>query len=191
MFLGATAAFGALQDSLNRIWHQRDVSETGLLDTVKGLTRGFVVRRALAFVIMLLLGALLIASLLFSAAIAFLVRHVPASLPAPRLLLEVTDFGVSVLLMMLLFGTIYRMLHRKAFGKRGLWTGAAVTAVLFAAGKTLIGYYLGGAGLRSAYGAAGSFVLLLLWIYYSAQILLFGAEFTEVYSRQRNEWYRQ
>ncbi len=185
VFLAATAAFGALQDSLNRIWHQPDTSDTTLLASIKGFTRGFVVRRILAFVIMLLLGALLIVSLVLGAAITFVQRYLPANLPAPQLLLELADVGVSVLLMMLLFGSIYHMLHRKAFGKQGIWIGAAVTAVLFTAGKMLIGFYLGGAGLRSAYGAAGSFVLLLLWIYYSAQILLFGAEFTEVYSRQR------
>jgi membrane protein len=186
VFLGATAAFGALQDSLNRIWHQRDSSDVSFLATIKGATRGFVVRRVFAFLIMLLLGALLLASLLASAALTFVARYVPSNLPAPQLMLEAADFVGSVLLMMLLFGTIYHMLNKKTFGKKGIWTGAAVTAVLFAAGKTLIGLYLGGAGVRSAYGAAGSFVLLLLWIYYSAQILLFGAEFTEVYSRQRD-----
>jgi membrane protein len=185
MFLGATAAFSALQDSLNRIWHQPDTSEIAMLTAIKGFARGFVTRQFLAFVIMLLLGALLLASLLASASLTFIARYVPASLPAPTLLVGTVDFIVSVLLTMLLFGTIYHMLHRKAFGKKGIWVGAAVTAVLFALGKTLIGLYLGGAGVRSAYGAAGSFVLLLLWIYYSAQILLFGAEFTEVYSRQR------
>lgn len=185
MFLGATAAFSALQDSLNRIWHQPDTSELSVLATIRGFARGFFTRQFLAFVIMLLLGGLLLVSLLASAALTFVARYLPANLPAPKLLLGAADFLASVLLMMLLFGTIYHMLHKKAFGKIGIWTGAALTAVLFAIGKTLIGLYLGSAGLRSAYGAAGSFVLLLLWIYYSAQILLFGAEFTEVYSRQR------
>jgi membrane protein len=133
---------------------------------------------------MLLLGALLLASLLASAAITFVARYLPGNLPGPTLVLEAVNFLTSALLTMLLFGAIYHMLHRKSFGKKGIWTGAAVTAFLFAAGKTAIGLYLGGAGVRSAYGAAGSFVLLLLWIYYSAQIFLFGAEFTEVYSRR-------
>jgi membrane protein len=191
MFLGATAAFSALQNSLNRIWHQPDTSDLNILASIKDFTRDFFIRQALAFVIMLLLGALLLASLFASAALTYLAHYVPANLPAPRLLLGAADFVVSVLLMMLLCGTIYLMLHRKAFGKAGLWTGAAVTSVLFAVGKTLISLYLGSAGMRSAYGAAGSFVLLLLWIYYSAQILLFGAEFTEVYSRERAGRLRQ
>ena len=185
MFLGATAAFGALQDSLNRIWHQPDSSDAGILAILKGFTRGFVTRRVLAFVIMLLLGGLLLVSLLASAALTFIARYVPADLPAPNFLLQAADFVVSILLVMLLFGTVCHMLHRKAFSRVGIWTGAALSAILFAIGKSLIGLYLGSSGLRSAYGAAGSFVLLLLWIYYSTQILLFGAEFTEVYSRHR------
>jgi membrane protein len=183
-FLGATAAFSALQDSLNRIWHQPDTSDIGLLDAIKGAALGFFTRRLLAFGIMLLLGALLLASLLASAALTFLASYVPSSLPAPALLLLVVDFLVSVFLMMLLFSAIYHMLRRKTMRGKGVWIGAAVTAVLFAIGKALISQYLGGAGVRGAYGAAGSFVVLLLWIYYSAQILLFGAEFTEVYSRK-------
>jgi len=181
MFLGATAAFSALQDSLNRIWHQPDASDLGILAAMRGFARGYFLRQFLAFVILLLLGGLLLASLLASAALTFFA----ASLPVSRWLLDVADFAVSVVLMMLLFGSIYHMLHRQAFGKQGIWVGAAVTALLFSLGKMAIGVYLGGAGVRSAYGAAGSFVLLLLWIYYSAQILLFGAEFTEVYSRQQ------
>lgn len=183
MFLGATAAFSALQESLNQIWHQPASPSLGFLVAAKGFARGFFIRQLLAFLIMLLIGALLLASLLASSSLSFLARYVPAILPAPQLLLEIADFIISMLLTTLLFGTIFHMLHRKAFGKRGLWVGAAVTAVLFTIGKMLIAMYLGGAGMRSAYGAAGSFVLLILWIYYSAQILLFGAEFTEVYSR--------
>lgn len=184
MFLAATAAFSALQESLDRIWHQPQSSDATFFAAAKGFARGFFVRQALAFVIMLVLGALLLASLLASAGLTFAARYLPGNLPAPTLLLESADFVVSVGLTMLLFGVVYHMLHRKAFGKKGIWVGAALTAVLFTVGKTAIGWYLGGAGVRSAYGAAGSFVLLLLWIYYSAQIFLFGAEFTEVYSRQ-------
>ncbi len=186
IFLAATAAFGALQDSLNRIWHQSEPEDSGFLDALRGFTRGFVTRRFWAFALMLVMGVLLLASLFASAALTFVSQHFNTELPAPRFLLEAADFVISVLLATLLFGTIYHMLHRKAFGKKGIWVGAAVTAVLFSVGKTIIGLYLGSAGVRSAYGAAGSFVLLLLWIYYSAQILLFGAEFTEVYSRQQH-----
>lgn len=184
MVLGATTAFSALQNSLDRIWRQPDPTDVSILDAMKGFARGFFIRQVLAFVMMLLLGMLLLASLLASAGLTFAARNLPGNLPAPTLLLESIDFLTSIMLTMVLFGAIYHMLHRKAFGKKGIWTGAAVTAVLFTVGKTVIGWYLGGAGVRSAYGAAGSFVLLLLWIYYSAQIFLFGAEFTEIYSRR-------
>jgi membrane protein len=187
VFLGASAAFGALRDSLSRIWHQPEPVESGMWRAVAGFTRGFVARRVFAFLIMLLLGGLLALSLAASAAVTFSARYLPANLPAPTRLLNAADFAVSVVLMMLLFASLYHMLHKRAFSKKGIWAGAALTAVLFAVGKSLIGWYLGSAGVRSAYGAAGSFVLLLLWIYYSAQIFLFGAEFTEVYSRQGGE----
>lgn len=183
MLLGATAAFSALHDSLNRIWHLDEPSELGVLASIRSFLRNFFTKRALAFLIVLLLGVLLLVSLLASSAIAFVGAHLPARLPAPNLLLQAADFVISVLLMLVLFSAIYHLLHKRAFPGRALWAGSALTAVLFAAGKTLIGLYLGGAGLRSAYGAAGSLVLLLLWVYYSAQILYFGAEFTVVMAR--------
>jgi membrane protein len=117
--------------------------------------------------------------------LSFVETYMPANLTAPHLLLEAADFLVSTILMMLLFGSIYQLLHRRSFVNREIWIGAAVTSVLFAVGNALIGPYLGISGLRSAYGAAGAFVLILLWVYYSTQILLFGAAFTEVYARHR------
>jgi hypothetical protein len=132
MVLGATAAFSALQDSLNRIWHQPDPADLGFRAALKGFARGFFTRQILAFLIMLLLGALLLASLFASAAIAFVAANLPGNLPAPTFLLQAADFLTSVALTMLLFGSIYQMLHRKSFGKKGIWTGAAVTAFLFA-----------------------------------------------------------
>jgi len=88
---------------------------------------------------------------------------------------------------MLLFAAVYRILHDAKIAWHDVWIGAAVTATLFAVGKALLSLYLASEGLTSSYGAAGSLVVLLLWIYYSAQIFLFGAEFTEVYSRARKE----
>jgi membrane protein len=84
-----------------------------------------------------------------------------------------------------MFAFLYYMLHRRSFGHGEIWVGAGVTALLFGFGHTLISLYLGSTAVRSAYGAAGSFVLMLLWVYYSTQILLFGAAFTEVYARKR------
>jgi membrane protein len=171
MFLGATAAFSALQVSLDRIWRQPESGDIGLVATLKLFARGYFTRQALAFLMMLLMGALLLASLFASATLTFAASYLPGNLPAPTSLLEAVDFLSSVALTTLLFGTIFHMLHRRAFRKKGLWVGAALTAFLFTLGKTVIGLYLGSAGVRSAYGAAGSFVLLLLWIYYSAQIM--------------------
>jgi membrane protein len=184
MVLGATAAFSALHDSLNRIWHQSAPESPGVVASIRAFVRNFFTKRALAFLLMLLLGVLLLISLLASSALAFIGAHLPARLPAPNLLLQAADFAVSVLLMLLLFSAIYHLLHNQEFPPRALWAGAALTAVLFAAGKTLISLYLGSRALRSAYGAAGSLVLLLLWVYYSAQILFFGAEFTEILARR-------
>ncbi|MEP6963123.1 MAG: YihY/virulence factor BrkB family protein [Acidobacteriota bacterium] len=190
MILGATAAFNALQDSLGRIWHQPVIAEQGIVAAALDFARNFFTRRALAFAIMLLLGVLLLVSLLAATILGFMLRFLPANSPASAFWLRVADFLVSELLMMGSFGALYHLLHKKSFAARDIWVGAAVTAVLFAIGKTLIAYYLGTAGLRSAYGAAGSFVLLLLWVYYSAQIFLFGAVFTEVYARLRKTWTR-
>jgi membrane protein len=176
-FLAATAAFAALQDSLSRIWN--------LPGRGGDFVRNFFTVRAIAFVVMVIFGILMVASLVAGAVLSFFAQYTPANLPAPHILLEVVDFLISVILMMLLFGSIYQLLHRRSFVNREIWVGAAVTAVLFAIGNALIGPYLGGAGLRSAYGAAGAFVLILLWVYYSTQILLFGAAFTEVYARHR------
>ena len=184
-FLAATAAFAALQDSLRRIWNLPGGPNEGMVAILKDFLRNFFTVRAIAFLVMLIFGILMGASLIAGAVLAFVAHYMPANLPAPHYLLRLADFLVSVILMMLLFGSIYQLLHRRSFANREIWVGAGVTSVLFAIGNALIGPYLGGAGLRSAYGAAGAFVLILLWVYYSTQILLFGAAFTEVYARHR------
>ena len=184
-FLAATAAFGALQASLCQVWNIPGRTDEGVFAAIQDFLRNFFTVRAIAFLIMLLFGILLGASLVAGAVLSFVDAYMPADLPAPHLILEVVDFVTSVILMMLLFGSIYQLLHRRNFHHREIWVGAAVTSVLFAIGNAIIGPYLGISGLRSAYGAAGAFVLILLWVYYSAQILLFGAAFTEVYARHR------
>lgn len=184
-FLAATAAFAALQDSLSRIWNLPGRAGEGMIAVLRDFVRNFFTVRAIAFLVMVIFGILMVASLVAGAVLSFFASYTPANLPAPHFLLEVADFLISVILMMLLFGSIYQLLHRRSFVNREIWVGAAVTALLFAIGNALIGPYLGGAGLRSAYGAAGAFVLILLWVYYSTQILLFGAAFTEVYARHR------
>ena len=180
MFFGASLAFGALYDSLNRIWKVPPRPE----GIVHGI-RGYFTKRLLAFLLVLLVGVLILASLLLTTMVAALARMGAYLYPVPRPLLEAVNAAIAMGLVMLLFAAIYRILHDAKIAWHDVWIGAAVTAALFAAGKTLVSLYLSSAGLTSAYGAAGSLVVLLLWIYYSAQIFLFGAEFTEVYSRTR------
>jgi membrane protein len=184
-FLAATAAFGALQASLCQIWNLPGRPDEGIFAAIQDFLRNFFTVRAIAFLVMLIFGILLGASLVAGAVLSFVETYMPANLPAPHLLLQAAGFLTSVILMMLLFGCIYQLLHRSSFAHREIWVGAGVTALLFAIGNAVIGPYLGTSGLRSAYGAAGAFVLILLWVYYSTQILLFGAAFTEVYARHR------
>jgi len=176
MSLGATGVFGQLQHSLNKIWEAPPPQRGGFRSQVR--------KRVLAFGMILGIGFLLLVSLAVSAALALvhdlLAAHVPLLtevVPTINLLL---GFGVIATL----FAIMFKVLPDVGMRWRDVWPGAAVTALLFSVGKTLIGLYLGRAGVTSVYGAAGSFVLLLLWVYYSAQILFVGAEFTEVYSRR-------
>jgi len=178
MFFGATLAFGSLYDSLNRIWKVIPPPDRGFI-------RGYLTKRLLAFVLVLLMGILMLLSLLLTATVAAAARFVPDSLPATGFAIEAINFVISMGLMFVLFAAIYAILHDHNIDNHDVWIGAGVTAVLFAIGKSLLALYLASTGLTSAYGAAGSVVVLLLWVYYSAQIFLFGAEFTELYSRAR------
>jgi len=183
VFLAATAAFAALRNSLARIWDLPATPGEGLISDIRNFLKNFFTTRLLAFVVMVLLGVLLVASLFLGAVLAFVESYMPSNLPAPKIWLETGDFLISYILMLLLFGFIYLLLHRRRFNVSEIWVGAGVTSFLFAIGNAFIGPYLGGAGLRSAYGAAGAFVLVLLWVYYSTQVFLFGAVFTEIYAR--------
>jgi membrane protein len=176
MTLGATGVFGQLQHSLNKIWNAPPPARGGL--------RAHVRKRAIAFGMILGIGFLLLVSLALSAALAavhdLLARHAPFL----SRLLPPLNFMLSFAVITALFALIFKVLPDVEMRWRDVLPGGAVTALLFTIGKSLIGIYLGRAGVTSVYGAAGSFVLVLLWVYYSAQILLVGAEFTEVYSRR-------
>ena len=173
LLLGAATVFGELQNALDRIWRApaREASKGwwNLLRT-----------RLLSFGMILGIAFLLTVSLVLSAAIAALGKWWgPAEIVAHALEL-VLSFGLT----MVLFALIYKFIPRVHVGWHDVWMGAAVTAVLFAVGKLLIGLYLGKSSVASPFGAAGSLVVLMLWVYYSAQIFLFGAEFTWVYARE-------
>ncbi len=176
MVFGATGVFAQLQASLNDIFRAPRPARTGV--------RGFVRQRVAAFAMILGVGALLFVSLVLSAAVAAVRGFVTVHLPLLGRLLPLLDVALSLAVVSALFALVYKVLPDVHLRWRDVWLGAGVTAVLFTIGKSLIALYLGRVVRTSVYGAAGSLVLLLLWVYYSSQILFFGAEFTEVYSRR-------
>ncbi len=180
LLVSATGALIQLQDSLNTIW---EVSpKPGFF--LKRLFK----KRLICFLLILGVGALLLGSLAASAAIAFLQKFLEARLEVGlATLVGWADVVISWVLMTLLIGMVYRILPDVKIGWRDVARGAAVTAVLFLLGKYAIGYYLKTTNVASAYGAAGSVVLVLVWVYYSSLIFLFGAEFTRVHSRRYRE----
>lgn len=131
------------------------------------------------------IGFLLLVSLAASAWLAALGGLFAHLLPAPALVLEAVSFVISFCVITFLFGMIFKLLPDVYVPWRDVWLGAALTSLLFTLGKVVIGLYLGRTTIGSAYGAAGSLVVILLWVYYSAQILFFGAEFTKVWARRR------
>ena len=177
LFFGATVAFGALQDALNLVW---EVPPHG-----RGYVRQFFFKRLVSFVAVMVAGTLLVVSLLIDTLISAAVKFVPQVLPATEFLLQAANFAISLVLVTVLFAMLYRILPDTWVAWQDVWTGAGVTALLFSIGKLLIGLYLAHTTTSSAFGTAGSVVLFLLWVYYSAQIFLFGAEFTEVYAVSR------
>ena len=177
LFIGATTVFAELQDSLDRIWRAPQRSKSGGL---WGLVRA----RLLSFGMILGIGFLLIVSLAFSAGINALSRWWDTDSEGWAAFTGATDLGLSIALVTAVFALIYKTMPRASVAWRDVWIGAAVTSVLFNTGKFLIGLYIGSSGITSAFGAAASLIVVLLWVYYSAQIFFFGAEFTWVYSHK-------
>lgn len=178
LILGASGAFLELQHALNTIFRVKTDSKKS------GLER-LVLSRLRSFGVVISIGFLLLVSLLVSAALSALSNRIERSPVGSPLLLQAINMVVSVAVMALLFGLIYRLLPDVRLAWRDVWTGAFVTSLLFSIGKFLIGLYLGHSGVASSYGAAGSIVVLLVWVYYSAQVILLGAEFTRVYAEHR------
>ena len=177
LFVGATSVFAELQDALDRIWrapHRRGPG--GLWALLRA--------RLLSFGMILGIGFLLIVSLAFSAALRALSRWFDPDSSSWATFSGATELGLSLVLVTVVFAMIYKTMPRARIAWSDVWVGAAVTAALFVAGKWLIGLYIGGSGITSLYGAAASLIVVLLWVYYSAQIFLFGAEFTWVYSHR-------
>lgn len=174
ILFGATGVFVQLQTSLNQIW---DVEAK----PAKGIW-GFLRTRVLSFGMVLGIGFLLLVSLVVSAGIAALDTYATGIFPGAEVVIGIVGTVVGLGLITLLFAMIFRYLPDVKIAWKDVWVGAAITSLLFLIGKVLIGLYLGNSSVASTYGAAGSLVILLLWIYYSAQILFFGAEITQVYA---------
>ena len=177
LLLGATGAFNHLHEALNAIW---DVPEEKVATGLSALARG----RMISFGMLLTVGFLLLVSLVVSAAVAAMDEFLLGVLPSFQFLAQVISFVLSYGLITVLFAVIYKWLPDARIGWRDVWVGAVITAVLFSVGKFLIGLYLGNSSLTSTYGAAASFAIILVWIYYSAQIFFFGAELTQVYANR-------
>ena len=188
ILVGASGAFIELQDALNKIWRVERKSEGILLGAIK--------QRFLSFSLVLGTGFLLLLSLVSSAALGAVQRFVGHSLPWPVFLLESVDFLLSFGVITLLLAAIIRLLPDTEIVWNDVWIGAAIASLLFTTGKMLIGLYLAGSVVASAYGAVSSPLVILVWIYYSAQIILFGAEITHVYANKHgsrshgNSWSR-
>lgn len=176
LLITASGVFGEMQASLNWIWKAEPPPGSTITAMVK--------TRALSLGLVAALGFLLIVSLVVSAGLAALGNLMQRYLPGTEFLLQALNFLVSFLLITVLFAAIYKVLPDKSLHWKDVAVGAAVTSLLFTIGKTLIGLYIGSSNVASTYGAAGAFVIVLLWIYYSAQIFLLGAEFTKVYAAE-------
>jgi membrane protein len=176
LLFGASGVFAQLQTAMNEIWEVPPKKSSGLWNMVRS--------RFLSFAMVLGTGFLLLVSLILSAVISGIGSYIGDRWPAFEPVSQLANAGVSFLVVTLLFAMIFKLLPDTNVAWRDVWIGALSTAVLFTIGKFFIGLYLGKAAVGSAYGAAGSLVVLLIWIYYSAQILFFGAELTQVYARR-------
>jgi membrane protein len=176
LLFGAGGVFGQLQTSLNAVWDVPPSATGGLWYFIRS--------RFLSFAMVLGIGFLLLVSLVISTAISALGKTLPTG---TALVAQTINQVVSFAFVTVLFAAIYRILPDRHIAWRDVWLGAAFTAVLFSVGKYLIGLYLGKGSAASAFGAAGSLALVLLWVYYASQILLFGAQFTYVQAMRRTD----
>lgn len=177
LFFGASGVFGQLQTSLNAIWEVKPRTDRGFVGQLRD--------RFFSFTMVLGVAFLLLVSLVLSSALSSLGNVLSDTLPGGATMWQVINFGLSFVIVTLLFGMIFKVIPDAKVQWRDVWLGAAVTALLFTIGKQLLGLYLGKAAVGSAYGAAGSIVALVVWVYYAAQILFLGAEFTQVQARRR------
>jgi len=176
LVVASTGVFAELQDALNTIWKIKPRTGRGITGAARD--------RFMSFVLVIGVGFLLIVSLILSAALAAAGKFLDQLLPGPEFMMHIVNFLVSFAVITLLFALMYKVLPDAHIAWDDVWIGAVVTALLFTVGKFLIGMYIGKSAVASTYGAAGSLVVILVWVYYSAMILFFGAEFTFVYANQ-------
>jgi membrane protein len=177
LLIGASTVFGELQTALNRVW--------GVQPKPGRFWKYFFKQRLISFAMILGISFTMLVSLLISAVLAAITGYFEYLIPGASVLWHVLDACVSFCIVVVLFAAIYKIIPDVHIDWQDVWTGAIVTAILFTAGKAAISFYIGRAGVGSAYGAAGSLLILLVWVYYSSQILFLGAEFTKLYAEQR------
>ena len=175
--VGATTVFAELQSDLDRIWKAPAAKRS---EGLWGLLRS----RVLSFGLVVSIGFLMLVSLVLSAALSALGEWWGGLFGELEWVLQVVNFIVSLAVVTVMFALMYKILPRVKIGWHDVWIGAAVTALLFSVGKFLVGLYVGKTSVASSFGAAGSLAVLLVWVYYSAQIFLLGAEFTGVYAHR-------
>lgn len=178
LIIASTGVFAELQDALNTVWNVKPAEGRGVLDILRV--------RLFSFIMIVGIGFLLLVSLVVSAGISALNDYVlqyQADLLS-KTLLQIINLVVSLAISTGLFAMIYKLLPDVRIAWKDVWLGALFTSLLFTIGKFAIGLYLGNSDIGSSYGAAGSMAIILFWVYYSSQILFFGAEFTQVYSRR-------
>jgi membrane protein len=174
LIFSATGVFAQLQHALNVIWEVEPKPGGGI--------KSFLRTRLLSLGMLATIGFLLLVSLLVSTVLSAAIGAFGNALPGADILWRLVELGASILIFTLIFGAIFKVLPDVKIGWRNVVVGALITAVLFTIGKTLIGIYLGRSSMASAYGAAGSLLVLLVWVYYSSLILFFGAEVTQVWA---------
>jgi len=179
LLITASGVFGEMQNTLNVMWEAEPKGTT----VIRWLRT-----RIASLGLVATIGFLLLVSLVVSALLSALSSYINAYLPFGHLILQSISFVISFCFITVLFGAIYKILPDRDIAWRDVLVGAAVTALLFTIGKLLISLYLGSSSVASSYGAAGSFIIVLLWIYYSAQIFLLGAEFTKVYAHHHGSF---
>jgi len=180
LMLGATAVFGELQTTLNLIWEVKPAPSGGIWASLGAWLK----QRFLSLAMVFTVAFLLLVSLVVSAALAGVAKILGAD---QTLLGRVLEIVISIPVLMGIFALLFKYVPDAQIRWRDVWLGAGVSAVLFTLGKTAIGYYIGRASVGSAYGAAGSLVVLLVWVYYSALLFFFGAEFTHAWATAHHE----